>query len=295
MQIYLQIPFSTYKDWMQAFLWKDWYFRTWKHLFSLSVQNSCGNVSACYLWVNICEGKHKAERKACIFQHTFLQPYEVMSLNMFLSVGGKMNACMCPIIANCCLIGSCGRADIRSFFSGSQRNLRLKPGQMGAHCLHPLVAGCYSTVGLLCVRMFALKGCLFICALIWRTCLFRWEHNTVCLCGEATQHQLNILTKIGETAYTYTPLLQPKATLFIRLKEWVLTHLKIQEQSVVLKCFGQVFLCCKWRISLTLRFIHVYLHKDMRENNPNFSISLYKFYFPHLFQCLSINKLFLLA
>lgn len=27
-----------------------------------------------------------------------------------------MNACMCPIIANCCLIGSCGRADIRSFF-----------------------------------------------------------------------------------------------------------------------------------------------------------------------------------
>lgn len=60
------------------------------------------------------------------------------------------------------LIGACFGlfADPTSGFSffGPWRNLGLKPGAMGAHCLHPLVAGCDSTT---CPFVSA---CVFPCA-----------------------------------------------------------------------------------------------------------------------------------
>lgn len=53
----------------------------------------------------------------------------------------------------------------------------------------------------LCVSICACTKC--VCAptccsgVSERSRFLRWQYNTACLCGEATQHQLHILTKIG--------------------------------------------------------------------------------------------------
>lgn len=54
-------------------------------------------------------------------------------------------------------------SDIRGSFFGPKWNLGLKPGLMGAHCLHPLVAGCNSTTyPFVCLRVFTCAQCVCV-------------------------------------------------------------------------------------------------------------------------------------
>lgn len=115
-----------------------------------------------------CDNKRKTEKdretlfeKAHICQSIFEQ-----HLQSYLETCDYVwveNIHVCPITAHCCLFGSFCRSDIRRLILWSERNLGLKPGMMGAHCLHPLVAGCNSTTSpFVCLRVFMCAQCVFV-------------------------------------------------------------------------------------------------------------------------------------
>ena len=138
------------------------------------------------------------------------------------------------IITHCCLLGSFCLNDIRSviFFWSPTGILACSQGWWG-HIVCTLWWQDATAQPAFCVLMFARRERVFVRLKTLKERVLSGESARLCLCEGATQHQLRIPTKIEEPAPNYSLLLQPKATLFIAVKDRgphrLLSHLRIEK------------------------------------------------------------------